>query len=80
MKKKIALCVVALTMLVAACSKEKTCRCSVVGTSVVRIIKIDSGDCRDFRTYTYHSSLDSLEVETLVCTDYEFEIDSIYNK
>lgn len=80
MKRIITLSVLAMALLLCGCSKEKTCRCSVVGTSVVRIIKIDAGDCRDFHTYTYHSSLDSLEVETLVCTDYEFDIDSIYNK
>jgi hypothetical protein len=80
MKKKVILGVVALALFAVSCGKEKTCRCSVIGTSTVRIIKLDGGDCRDLHVYTYHNSLDSLKVDSLVCTDYEFEIDSIYNK
>ena len=58
------------------CSKEKTCRCSVVGSPTVRIIKIDGGNCEDFKTLRYHTPLDELVVEDLLCTDYEFKIDS----
>lgn len=61
------------------CSKQKTCRCSVLSTgrgSTVRIIKIESGSCDDIRMYGYHDDLDSLFVDTLLCTDYEFDIDS----
>ena len=79
MKKKVILGVVALALFAVSCGKEKTCCCSVIGTSVVRIIKLDGGDCHDLRTYSYHTSLDSLKVDSLVCTDYEFRIDSIYN-
>ena len=78
-KKYLLLGVMVLLLAVAGCSKQKTCRCSVIGTSVVRIIKLDGGDCHDLRTYSYHTSLDSLKVDSLVCTDYEFRIDSIYN-
>ncbi len=58
------------------CSKEKTCRCSVVGSPTVRIIKIDGGNCEDIKTLSYHTPLDQLVVEELLCTDYEFKIDS----
>lgn len=61
------------------CSKEKTCRCAVLQSEKVRVIKISSGTCEDIRTFTYHDEHDNLKVEKLLCTDYEFTIDSIYN-
>lgn len=57
------------------CSKEKKCRCSVLHSSTVRIITIESGDCEDLKVFKYHTPLDSLKVDSLLCTDYEFEID-----
>ena len=71
---------VAGIMLVMACSKEKTCRCSVLHSQKVRIIKINSGNCEDIKIFRYHTDLDSLKVDSLLCTDYEFDIDSIYNR
>lgn len=70
----------ALALLVVGCSKQKTCRCSVRGKSIVRIIKIDRGECYQLRLYDQHDMLDTLGIDTLLCTDYEFEIDSIYNQ
>ena len=64
----------------AACSKQKTCRCAVPGTSTVRIFKIDKGECEQLHVLQYHTPLDSLKVDSLLCTDYEFSIDSIYNE
>ena len=61
------------------CSKEKTCRCSVLHSSAVRVITIQSGNCEDIKLFRYHTSLDSLKIDSLLCTDYEFAIDSIYN-
>ena len=80
MKRKI-LCLSAalLLILVVGCNKQKTCRCSVRGTQNVRIIKIDRGECEQISLYQYHTALDSLEVDSLVCTGYEFGIDSIFN-
>ena len=66
-------------MVMVGCSKEKTCRCSVLHSSKVRVIKISSGNCEDIKLFRYHTSLDSLKVDSLLCTDYEFAIDSIYN-
>jgi len=80
MKKKVILCMAALAMLAVGCSKQKTCRCSVIGSSTVRIIKIDNGECSQLHTYNYHTMLDTLVVDSLLCTDYEFDIDSIYNE
>ena len=68
-----------LLMTFAGCSKQKTCRCSVRGTSTVRIIKIDKGECTQLSHLDYHSPLDEQLTDSLICTDYEFMIDSIYN-
>lgn len=80
MKKKVFLCVAALALLAVGCSKQKTCRCSVIGESTVRIIKIEHGECEQLRTYNHPTMLDTLVVDSMLCMDYEFEIDSIYNK
>lgn len=79
MKKKAILCLAALALLAVGCSKQKTCRCSVIGQSTVRIIKIEHGECNQLLTYNYHTSLDSARVDSLVCTDYEFDIDTLFN-
>jgi hypothetical protein len=83
MKKKVLLgmgivglvCMLGLT----GCSKEKRCRCAVLHSSNVRIVKIQSGNCEDLKLFRYHTPLDSLKVDSLLCTDYEFMIDSVYN-
>lgn len=80
MKKKAFLCIAALVLLAVGCSKQKTCRCSVIGQSTVRIIKIENGECEQLRTFNHPTDLDTLLVDSLLCMDYEFEIDSIYNK
>lgn len=79
MKKKIALLVAALALLAVGCSKEKTCRCSVLHSSKVRVITIKGGNCEDIKIFRYHDQLDSLKIDSLLCTDFEFDIDSIYN-
>ena len=80
MKKKLIYCLAAVALLAVGCSKQKTCRCSVIGTSMVRIVKIDGGECEQLRMFNLHTSLDSLQVDSLVCTDYEFAIDSIFTE
>ena len=70
---------VLLVATLAGCSKQKTCRCAVRGTSTVRIIKIEKGECSQLNHLDYHSALEDQLVDSLVCTDYEFRIDSIYN-
>lgn len=79
MKQRIAILAGVLLLLTAAgCSKQKTCRCSVLGTDVVRTVKIEKGECDQLRTYQYHDGLDNIVEESLICTDFEFDIDSIY--
>ncbi len=68
-----------LLLSMAGCSKQKTCRCSVLGSQNVRIIKIEHGECDQIRLLRYHDMYDSLKVDSLLCTDYEFAIDSIFN-
>lgn len=79
--KRIAIILFAASLLLTAagCSKEKTCRCAVRGTSKVRIIKIERGECSQLSHVYYHSELQVQLIDSLVCTDYEFLIDSIYN-
>lgn len=79
MKRKLLIVsIMGLTGLVGlcGCSKEKKCRCSVVGTPTVRIITIDGGNCEDIKFLRYHTPLNQLVVESLLCTDHEFQIDS----
>lgn len=81
MKNKLLLLGIALLAVTAVgCSKQKTCRCAVPGTSKVRIFKIEKGECEQLHVLQYHTELDSLKVDSLLCTDYEFAIDSIYNE
>lgn len=80
MRKTLLLLSAALLVLgAAACSKQKSCRCSVLSSTrgtTVRIIKIESGDCEDIKSYSYHDEVDNLVIDTLLCTDYEFDIDN----
>ncbi len=71
-----AIAVLALAMV--ACNKQQTCRCTVLGTQNVRVIKINKGECEQLKTYTYHNVMDSIKVDSLLCTGYEFRIDSIF--
>ena len=81
MKKKIAiLAAVVLALGLASCDKQTTCRCSVLGTQNVRIIKLEKGNCEQLKTYTYHNVMDSVRMDSLLCTDYEFMIDSIFEE
>ncbi|MBP3763777.1 MAG: hypothetical protein J6I49_07875 [Bacteroidales bacterium] len=65
----------AVLLLAAGCAREKRCRCAVRDNSKVRVITIESGNCEDILDYRHHEALDSLKVDTLLCTDYEFDID-----
>ena len=82
MKRKILVLLPVVAMLLLctmSCSKQKTCRCAVRGTSTVRIIKIEKGECDQLNHLEYQSPLYVPLDDSLVCTDYEFHIDSIYN-
>lgn len=81
MKRFALLAVAVIALTVAGCSKEKTCRCSVKGNNItrnsdVRIIKIEKGGCEQLHIVYFHTDLDSLKVDTLYCTDQEFQIDN----
>lgn len=81
MKKKLLLVAAAMMLLTVACTKEKNCRCAVLGTQTVRIVTISKGDCHSLSFARYYDILDNLHIDTLVCTDYPFEADSlvVYN-
>lgn len=76
----IGLLAVGCLLLAVGCTKEKNCRCTVRGTATVRIVKIEKGSCNDLSILQYHTTLDSLKVDSLLCTDYPFDIDSVYNE
>lgn len=69
-------------LLCSSCTKEKHCRCSIIGTQNTRIVTISSGDCGKLNSVTYYDALDTAHVENVVCSDYIFEADSniIYQK
>ncbi len=82
MKKAIfCLCTMALLCMFSACTKERTCRCSVLsseggfGGQTIRIIKIDKGTCDKLRYVLYdldpvlHPDL----TDSVLCTDFDFE-------
>lgn len=77
MKKSILLPAAAILLLAASCAKEKHCRCAVLGSQAVRIITIKSANCHDINYVSYYDELDTLHVDSLVCTDYPFEADSL---
>ncbi len=55
------------------CSKEKTCRCAVIGKQTVRIVQLDKGDCRDIRFVYYDENvLYPNMTDSVICTDYAF--------
>ena len=77
MKKILFLIGAATLVLCASCSKEKNCRCSVVGSQIVRIVTITGGTCDDLNHASYRDALDTLHTDYILCTDYPFEADSM---
>ena len=76
MKKSfLVLALLALSMLAASCSKERNCRCAVLGLQTVRIIKIDKGTCEDLRYVLYDQDpvLYPDITDSVLCTDFDFE-------
>lgn len=77
MKKYLFLIGAALLVLCTSCAKEKNCRCSVIHKNTVRIITIKKGNCKDLNYASYHDALDTLHVDSILCTDYPFDLDSL---
>ncbi|MBQ9864348.1 MAG: hypothetical protein IJM33_03310 [Bacteroidales bacterium] len=77
MKKVLFLSAIAALALCTSCNKEKNCRCTVVGTPIVRVVSINSGSCDNISHASYHDDLDTLHTEYILCTDYNFEADSL---
>ena len=78
--KILAAALLTTALVFSACDKQKSCRCSVAGSPQVRIVKIDKGECDQIKSYQYHDVVDTLNVDTLLCTGYEFAIDSIFKE
>lgn len=77
MKKILIITGAAIVMLCASCVKEKNCRCSVLGKQDVRIITIERGDCSKINYASYTDDLDTVHVDSVLCTDYPFSADSL---
>lgn len=82
MKKKILLMGVASLLLLCSCNKTKSCRCSVLHQQKVRIIDVKPwADCADIRYVEFNASAaETGIVDSVLCTDIQFEIDSLFNK
>jgi hypothetical protein len=67
--------IVTVLLLAASCSKERTCRCTVLGNQTIRIIKIDKGVCEDLRYVLYDRDpvLYPDITDSVLCTDFDFE-------
>ncbi len=67
--------VIVLMLATASCSKERTCRCSVLGQQTIRIMKIDKGTCEDLRYILYDQDpvLYPDRTDSVLCTDFDFE-------
>lgn len=71
-------------LLLAGCSKGKTCRCAILPASdnsnnanEIRIINIDRGDCKDINFVFYDRNGGVIEkdqdlVDSVLCTDHQF--------
>lgn len=76
----------ALVLLVAGCSKQKSCRCVVrshqADPQKVRIVTVSHNfNCLNLNYVDYdQSEIQQDWRDSLICTDYEFDIDSIFNK
>lgn len=77
MKKYLFLIGAALLVLCASCVKEKNCRCSILKSNDVRIITLKSGNCNKINYASYYDALDTLHVDSVLCTDFPFEADSL---
>lgn len=77
MKKVLLFIGVAALLLCSACKKDKNCRCSVLGQQDVRIITIDGGKCSQINFASYYDELDTLHVDSVLCTDFAFDADSL---
>lgn len=77
MKKILMIAGATLVVICASCTKEKNCRCSVLGNQAVRIITISRGDCSKLNYASYKDELDTVHVDSILCTDYPFSADSL---
>ena len=87
MKTRIFLLGVVALLLLGSCSKEKACRCAIRSDQAdpqkVRVIMVkQSVNCKNLNYVIYDESeiRQGWQDSPLVCTDYEFAIDSIFNE
>lgn len=76
MKKIMFLLAAVLVLMTVSCTKQKNCRCAVMGSQTVRIITISKGDCSKINYVTWYNDLDTAFTDHVVCTDFPFEADT----
>ena len=87
MKTKIILAGIAALLLLGSCSKEKACRCAIRSEQAdpqkIRVVMVkQTVDCKKLNYVIYDESeiAQGWQDSPLVCTDYGFAIDSIFNE
>lgn len=76
MKKILMLCGILMFVgLVTSCSKERECRCTSFKSQMIRIIRIDKGECKDLYSVIYDQDrvLYPDIMDSVLCTDFDFE-------
>lgn len=68
------LCAAVLLLVVSSCTKERKCRCAVLGEVYERTIIIDKGSCEQLRyvLYDLHSVTSHDVTDSVLCTDFDF--------
>lgn len=73
MKKTLFVLLTVALLTLAGCSKQKTCRCTVLHDQTVRLVEMDKGDCYDIRFIYYDEDELNVNVtDSVLCTDYDF--------
>ena len=64
----------------ASCNKEKSCRCAVTTdgrSQLVRVVNIKHGSCEKLNYAGFYDGLDTLHIDSMLCTDYHFNADTL---
>ncbi|MBQ0015650.1 MAG: hypothetical protein KBT04_01535 [Bacteroidales bacterium] len=57
-------------LLCTACTKEKTCRCSVPNSQTTHVFTIKKGDCTSINTFEYDDETAAHRTDSVFCVEY----------